>query len=154
MSEDAVRVALPWWTDIFSLCRPGTRIVLDHPEDSEIVKEFARRGYRLHVLHDASFDLPGLRQGLRDLGLASQLMGSSAVTPHTEPKLTRNFYEGWVVCSSGRPVAPQTLFDTLQPGSCIYGRTEECWFSSLGSPRERVPPDITVRRLEADDKKQ
>lgn len=146
MSEKVKNASTPWWVDLFSLCRPGTRTVLDHPENADTVVEFARRGYRLHVLHHRSFDLEGLRQRLRSLGLGSQLMGSSVVTRQADPKLTRRFYEGWIVLTSSPPASSETLLDSLQPGSCIYGLTEGCWFWDWGSPVERVPPHITVRR--------
>ena len=85
----------PWWEALFVHTRAGSRTVICDP-DSSMVVEFARRGYRVVVVHTPNFELLALRQQLRELGLSSQLMGAQVYGQNSPPSLAQDFYELWI----------------------------------------------------------
>lgn len=99
-----------------------------------MVIEFARRGYRILVVHQVTFDVPTLRQQLREIGLASQLMGSQPYSADLAPSLVQDFYESWVFADQASPRLWQAARLSLKKGSAIFWSAQ----SEIKSPWEEI----------------
>jgi hypothetical protein len=92
--------------------------VVCDPESNDLIVQLARRGYRLLVLHDGSFEIAELRQELRSLGLSSQLMGSHCYSQGATVGLVADFYELCVFCQT--PSLLPEVLGSLKKGAAIY----------------------------------
>lgn len=136
----------PWWEALFLHSRAGSRTVLCDPDRSMVV-EFARRGYRLVVVHSADFDLLALRQQLRELGLSSQLMGAQLYSPNSPPSLAQDFYELWIFAGATSLILWQAAETALKKGSGVYWSSEQPSTPPWGTPIENLPGTLRgVRR--------
>ncbi len=131
----------PWWRGLLRLSRPGSRTVLSDPDDAMAV-EFARHGFRLMILRREPGGTEDLRRQLRELGLASQLMGSQSYRSENSLSLAPDFYELWVFCTPVLPCLWQAAQVSLKKGSPIYWQSD---FGSLpypGDTLEGLPASI------------
>jgi hypothetical protein len=124
-----------WWEAVLPFCRPGSRTVLCDPQGDRLAIELARRGYRLLILHNGSFDTAGLRQKLRELSLSSQLMGSHIYREGPSLGLVVDFYELWIFCAV--PTSFTLAMKALKTGAPIY------WQASLWDDYEALPSGST-----------
>jgi hypothetical protein len=109
--------------------------VLCDPQGDGLAIELARRGYRLLILHNGSFDITGLRQKLRELGLSSQLMGSHIYRDGPSLGLVVDFYELWIFCAV--PLSFTLAGKALKTGAAMY------WQASLWNECEALPSGLT-----------
>lgn len=114
---------------LFRNTRPGSRTVLCDPS-VELALEFARRGYRLLLVHQPHLDIQQFRDEFRKAGLASQLMGSQAYSLEKRPTLAEDFYELWVFVEEAAPPLWEAARAALKKGSSVI------WFA----PRQIEPP--------------
>lgn len=101
--------------------------------------DFARHGFRLMVVRREGVGIDSLRSQLRDLGLASQLMGSQSYHPDSRPSLVEDFYELWVFCKEPLPQLWQAARLSLKKGSPIYSRLQTEALPSWAVPLEVGP---------------
>ncbi len=107
-----------------------------------MVIEFARRGYRLMVVHQNSFDIPGLRLRLREMGLASQLMGCQSYSSDKAPALVQDFYELWIFADQASPLLWQAARTSLKKGSPVFWLAQTETVPPLGGLIESLPETL------------
>lgn len=138
------------WAALLRALRPGSRTVLWQPPDAELCLDFARRGFRLMLLHgDLDFN-ESCREALRELGLASQLMGSQVCASSEVPSLAKDFYEIFLFCGAPQVVGRDIVF-CLSKGGIVVAPAQASthWSEGLGKEKvERLPSTFTGFRLD------
>ena len=81
------------WLELARSMRPGSKTVLFRPLSVEIVVEFARRGFRLLVVHSDEDLLRRCKTELRAQGLSSLLMGCYPQADAKDLSTAKDFYE-------------------------------------------------------------
>lgn len=105
---------------LFRFLRPGSRTILYCPEEVATTVEFARRGYRLLLVHPGESFRQECRQQLRGQGLSSLLMGGQEPGSREQWNLAREFYDLVVFCCSPpNGLALEELSPFLTPGATV-----------------------------------
>ena len=107
----------PTWNQLFRVLRPGSRIVLYEPSSQLLVTEFARRGFRILIVHENSSFASSSRKALYSLGLQSQLMGAQTIKREKSFQIAKKFYDIILCCGENclelRTVKPFLNFGGL-----------------------------------------
>ena len=110
----------PNWLGLFRSLRPGSKTILFRPPSVDLVVEFARRGFRLLVVHSNEELLSRCKAELRAQGLSSLLMGVYTQTDSKDLSTAKEFYE---ICCCFESVEDvfQTLRASLRPRGLLVG---------------------------------
>lgn len=129
------------WTALFRALRPGSRTILWQPTDGELCLAFARRGFRLMLLHSESDFNARCRKALRESGLASQLMGTQVCAFNEVPSLAKDFYEIFLFCRTPQIKGREIAFCLSQGGIVVApAGGSPSWSEGLGNGKvERLP---------------
>ena len=137
------------WAALLRALRPGSRTILWQPPGYELCLAFARRGFRLMLLHrEANFNVE-CRSLLRESGLASQLMGSQVCSLNEVPSLAKDFYDIFLFCRQAQ-FEGRNISYCLSKGSLVVAPAIgfTCWSEDLEMKKvERLPPTFVGFRV-------
>ena len=131
---------------LFRNSRPGSRTVLCDPS-VELALEFARRGYRLLIVHQMHLDIQQFRDEFRRVGLASQLMGSQPYSQDKRPTLAEDFYVLWVFAEGAAPLLWEAARAALKKGSLVLWLAQQQIEPPWGEPVASLPESLAGVRV-------